>query len=108
MSQDLPIALSDLIHLIHQIQHIAALVASQHTRGIYATDAQPCTSQLVDANMLASIPLSDIIHHIHHIQYIATFIMNEYSNGIYNTHPFPSQLDDTNMMSLYYDPCEAH
>jgi len=109
MSQDASIPRSDLICHIYQIQQIAALITSQSTHGVYATNAQPFTSQLVDANMtLTSIPLSDFIHHIRQIQYIATFIMSQYANGVYNTHPFPSQLDDTSMMSLYYDPCEAH
>ena len=94
--------LSDLIHHIRQIEHIAALITGQYTYGAYATDAQPLTSQLVDADMMwTPIPLSDLIHHIHQIQHIVTLIMNQYAYGVYNTQPFPTQLGDANMMSTY-------
>jgi len=96
--------LSNLIHLIHHIQDIAALITSQYTHGLYAPDAQ-LFNQLVYANMMSN--LSDLIHHIHRIQHISTLIMSQYGHGVYNAQPFPSQLSDANIMSIY-DLGEAH
>ena len=103
MSQDGSIPLSDFIHYIHQIQHIAALI--QYTYGVYVTDAQPFTSQLVDANMMStSIPVSHLMHYIYQIQHIVALIMSQHAHRVYSTQPF---FGHANTMSTY-DPGEAH
>jgi len=107
MSQDASIPLSDFIHHIHQIQAIIVLITGQHTHGVSATDAQPFTSQLVDANMMStSIPLSVLMHHIYQIHYFAALITSQYAHHVYNTQPFSGQLGDANIMSTY-DPGEG-
>ena len=109
MSQDSSMPLSDLVHHIRQIEHIATLITPrQYTHGIYATEDQPFTSQLVDANMmLISVPITDLIHHIHQIQHIATLVLSQYVHDVYNTQPFLSQPGDVNVMSTsgQSDPC---